>query len=327
MKKIILPQCDLIIMLFLITYTFLAIVCQKVNGAFFHNENVNLLNGIYLLIYICSITCYILGLLFEHKNTFFYYMKYIGIFIFSWIMIRYLACAIITTPFAPHDQWLYHANLFFGYHQKEVLSFIHHHKMTMNILRTFYNSLDLMLAIIPFSLLVLGKERAFYRSLCYFLLSFFIGACIYYFFPSTDPSAVTSIREVSIGGQMMSQEFYAIHHNLPIERFSTAIISMPSFHTIWVMIATILLWEYKKARYIALTYSMIVIVSALLIADHYFIDIVAGLLLSGITWQLVIRLFPNECPSPEICKNSEKCLTIKTALQKTKRKQSLLTNE
>ncbi|MBV53002.1 MAG: hypothetical protein CL816_02930 [Coxiellaceae bacterium] len=199
---------------------------------------------------------------------------------------------LITTPFPLQDEWFYRVDQAIGYEQKVTIQFIIDHPLLRVVLAHAYNSLKTMAMLVGIALLISMKLVSYYRYIAYFLITFLIGSLIYYFFPSTDVSSIIPSKIFSPSAYMVVEQFKLEHNYKPISQFAIGLISMPSFHTIWAMVITFSLWNVRYLRWIALCYSVIVVISALCLGAHFLVDILAGLVIASGTWRFVVWMIP-----------------------------------
>jgi membrane-associated phospholipid phosphatase len=72
------------------------------------------------------------------------------------------------------------------------------------------------------------------------------------------------------------------------------IVCFPSFHVIWAVLCVYAFWGFRWLRFPALILGSIIVVSTISTGWHYFVDVLAGLLLAGI-WLRLARMvaFPS----------------------------------
>ena len=200
---------------------------------------------------------------------------------------------IITTPFPLQDQNFYNMDLALGYDHKMLIQYMIDHTYIRIILSYLYDSLKTVVLSVGIGLLLSLSITLYYRYAAYFLISFLIGALIYYFFPSTDVASIVPSPIFSPSAYVAIHQFDLEHNYRVITQFAIALISMPSFHTIWAMAISFVFWKQKIMRYVAIFYTTMVIISALLLGAHFLVDIIAGLIISIIVWWFVTWIFPN----------------------------------
>jgi len=291
-SRIILPF-DWTMIKCLFAFLLVMVVFLIVNALTFKYAFVNAFRSYQIALFIANLMAYSIAVLSGVHNG--YIVTVIkGIGLMGTIVGFHLLMVgiIITTPFPLQDQSFYNMDLALGYDHKILIQYMIDHDFIRNILSHMYDSLKIICFSIGFGLLFSLSITIYYRYAAYFLISFLIGALIYYFFPSTDIASIIPSPIFSPSAYVAIQQFDLVHNYKVITLFAIALISMPSFHTIWAMAVSFVFWKHKIMRYIAMLYTTVVIISALMLGAHFLVDILAGLVVSVCVWCFVIWLFP-----------------------------------
>ena len=214
-------------------------------------------------------------------------IKWLGLFVLVALFHYISPGIIITTPFHAHDADLYRVGKWLGYDHVAVFNYLVDHPLANLCLDVIYNSLDLMMLIVPLLLIINGQERNVCRFCAYLMMTFLIGSVIYYCYPSIGVAAVLpELNFPSLDKQLVYQ-FNFIHEYRHFTGFVVPVISMPSFHTIWAMLFAFVAKSYSRIKYWGLLYGLLVIASALLVGGHFVLDIVVGIVIAYIVWYIV----------------------------------------
>ncbi len=291
-SRIILPV-DWIMIKCLFAFLLLMVIFLVVNALTFKYAFVNAFRSYQVLLFIGSFIAYSIAVSSGvHSGYIVTVIKGIGLMgtIVGFFLL--MVGVIITTPFPLHDQNFYNMDLALGYDHKILIQYMVDHTFIRAMLAYLYDSLKTIILSVAIGLLLSLSVTLYYRYAAYFLISFLIGALIYYFFPSTDVASIIPSPIFSPSAYVAIHQFDLEHHYKIITLFAIALISMPSFHTIWAMAISFVFWKHKIMRYVAMLYTILVIISALLLGAHFLVDILAGLLVAACVWWFVVWLFP-----------------------------------
>ncbi len=288
-------KCMMIFMLLIVLFVI-------VNFITFHYVYVNAFRSYQAVFFVANIMAYCLAIASGvQKGYLVIVIKGIGL-LGTVVGLQVIMVGIlITTPFPLQDHLYYQMDLALGYSQAAVVQFVIDHSALRVMLAYVYNSLKMMGVIVGLALLLSLSLVQYYRYVAYLLITFLIGSLIYYFFPSTDVSSIIPSTLFSPSAYMVTHQFDLEHHYRHIGQFAIGLISMPSFHTIWAMVITLALWKNWVMRCVALCYTVLVIVSALLLGAHFLVDILAGIIIACLTWWFVVWLFPRSLQMSSAC--------------------------
>lgn len=207
------------------------------------------------------------------------------IFFLTLYYLIVLSCTLMGTgiqftPFSPIDLWLVKMDHFLGIDTPAIIAWTANHPTIKAVLNTAYFSLNIQLFSLPFALILLEDYARVYRYLKAMLLTFLIGALCYYFFPTTAPVSVFHSTYFSNFEQATYLKFYQIHHYLAPTTDQGGMVAFPSFHVVWAVLLTHLVWKQRWLFYPVLLLNSLVILSTVLLGWHYFMDVVGGILLA-----------------------------------------------
>ena len=200
------------------------------------------------------------------------------IYIVICIMVLYTS-AIQLTPFSTIDSLLLSADRALGIDTKSILQITHQYPLLFKSFATAYGVLEPELTI-TLLLAALFYEKKSQSQLIFLLLSStLIGFTLYYFFPSTAPATLVDSPLFLIEQHYTHIKFDLIHDHLPIESFIGGLIAMPSYHCIWILICQYYLMRFKWVGFAVFPINLWLIFSCLFLGWHYFVDILASILI------------------------------------------------
>ena len=126
-----------------------------------------------------------------------------------------------------------------------------------------------LVAVLPY--FFIQSKREFKNVILSYLLVLGSSFMIFIFFPVYMPRPELVATTLS---ERLLTHLYLV--DLPINNF-------PSLHVALSMLSSFVLFSYsKKIGYLALTWSVLIALSVLLVKQHYFLDIIGGILMAVI---------------------------------------------
>jgi membrane-associated phospholipid phosphatase len=114
------------------------------------------------------------------------------------------------------------------------------------------------------------------------LMAFTIGMPLFALFPAVGPWYGYHLAATSSQATCQQDLFSLRAHGL-YTFHSLGVVCFPSFHVIWAIFAVILLWYLKILRIPLVILSGMIILSTMTGGWHYFVDVLAGILVAGIS--------------------------------------------
>ena len=175
------------------------------------------------------------------------------------------------------------------------VSFIHFADFSSNsaiLLEGSYTSFSIQLLLIPIFLCTIGKAKHAYLMIIAFGLLCFICSTVSIWFPALGTFTTYGIHQSDLRnlnayyGFEFLHDFLAVrsqpHFTLSITRAS-GIITFPSVHAGVAVLCAWAAWEIGYARWPLLALNIFMTVSAIAVANHYLVDIIAGMLISALS--------------------------------------------
>lgn len=205
------------------------------------------------------------------------------------------------------DQRLLSMDSAFGVNWPAMILFIDAHPVLANTLNCAYASFPLQLLFLPIILVMTGRPaRAYqmvsiYGVLCFFssLISIWFPAVGTYVMHNVDPSTLENL-DGYLGTQFLN-EFNAVRDNADfafVLQNAAGIITFPSVHAAIATLSAWAAWDTKVVRYPVLVLSLLTAASAGVVANHYFVDVIAGAGVASFSIALVLFIVRMEQQRP-----------------------------
>jgi len=205
-----------------------------------------------------------------------------GFYFWSFLITTAMTQSVQATPFSPIDAQLVKADAWFGVDLPMLMAWTHAHPFLHHWLTKIYYSMVTELLLIPIILICLNARRTLSIFFIAILTSFFVGALIYYFFPTMAPSGIFHSPYFTKAQYHTSDAFFQVHHHLKITASDGGLVAFPSFHVIWASILTYCCRIKKYFFYPALIFNTLLILATLLLGWHYLMDVLTGIALAMI---------------------------------------------
>lgn len=192
--------------------------------------------------------------------------------------------AIQFTPFTTIDHLLGRFELL---PLASIISWTKTQKFLFTSLTHIYNSLNILLVMVPLLLIFFQKKlqlSSFYR---FIMTSTLMGFIIYFFFPSCGPASFFPKHLFEYYQIDNSIKFHQIHHGeFPTTELG-GLIAFPSFHVIWAYACVYPLRNYKWINSIMYLWFSLICISCVMLGWHYSLDIVGSFFIITITRMLI----------------------------------------
>lgn len=156
-------------------------------------------------------------------------------------------------------------------------------------------------------ILICSNTKSFRRFLMCFLITGYIGLIFWYFIPATSPRGYIDINITQSSIQALAPykatlapvttPFIIQTDKLWIDPANTSfnVSTFPSMHATWATLVLLsLVVLYRRSAIILIPWCIALCIGAIAIYEHYFVDIVAGLLLGSLTFAAITRLLAFE---------------------------------
>ena len=279
---------DKLTLIFSVTIMLLSTLIIYINYFFWHYPPVSYFaNGI------ANITCFLLfsflgsffglGLSSRFTQTFFYVLVYK-------LLIYVVLCAtsaVQLTPFDPIDKPLLQLDRLLQYDAVIMLDLLSQHKWIYKQLSHAYNFVFLELLILPILLMIAGQFYSIKHFFYFFISTTLIGFSFYFFWPTMAPASVLKSAYFLKEQHNTGIKFAQIHHHVHAVSHSGGLISMPSFHIIWALIAQHSTRYIKWLWWGLLPMNILVILAAIFLGWHYLVDFFGSVLVIALAWGLL----------------------------------------
>lgn len=125
-----------------------------------------------------------------------------------------------------------------------------------------------------------GQLKCAQRFLLANLIAFAIGLPLFSLFPAIGPWCGSQIEP---NLQQRAAEAMVVLIREPgiyLYRYPLGVICFPSFHVIWAMLCGQAFWGFRLLRIPATLFAVIIVLSTLTTGNHYFVDVIAGILVA-----------------------------------------------
>jgi membrane-associated phospholipid phosphatase len=179
------------------------------------------------------------------------------------------------------DEYFAHLDQSLGVHVPSMMAWASQNWFGRLIDRS-YSLLTPLLLVSFFLPALTGKAKQARFFITANVVAFTIGMPMFALFPAVGPwygyhlaataSQAACQRDLFF---LRAHDFYTMH--------SLGVVCFPSFHVIWAIFAVILLWYLKALRIPVVILSGTIILSTMTCGWHYFVDVLAGIVVAGIS--------------------------------------------
>lgn len=259
------------------------------NHYYWHYPKVNYVldgaGGLFFLLFFCTLGAF---LVFGKNARATQILLYVTLYHMIVSLIMYATIAIQLTPFDPIDAELLKMDIGLHYDTVMILNKLSEYEWARKILCKAYNFVNVELLFLPIFLIIQGQFYSIKKYFYFVLSTVLIGYIVYYLWPTMAPASV--LKSVHFLDEQLNTgfKFYQIHNYIPATSSGGGLISMPSFHMIWAILCQYSAWRIRWLWWSLLPLNILVILSALFLGWHYFVDFLGSLaviaLANGIAW-------------------------------------------
>ncbi|MCW8428453.1 phosphatase PAP2 family protein [Legionella pneumophila] len=195
--------------------------------------------------------------------------------------------AVQLTPFSPIDKQIIKLEAQWGINMVSILEWTNKYQYFKYLLAIIYDTLPYQMSILPLCVIVSG--RFYILKDYYFLLlsTTLLGFTFYYFFPTTAPAS--EIQNSLFAPEQIATglKFHQIHHYIQPTTIEGGLIALPSFHAIWAILCVYLIKDWFIPCLLLSIINVLLILSCVLLGWHYPVDILAAIILVGLSYYLL----------------------------------------
>jgi membrane-associated phospholipid phosphatase len=201
------------------------------------------------------------------------------------------------------DEALVRMDMALGFDWQAFISFIDARPILAAALGYSYQSFSFQLLFIPILLVMFGKPVRAYSMIAAFGLLCVVASAISVWYPALGTYVVYDVPADSLVninahfGFAFLSEFHAVR-NAPDFVFSLSnmqgILTFPSVHASVAVLCAWAVWGIRSLRYPFLALNVLMAVSAVSHANHYLVDVIAGIGVAGATIAVIAALFQPE---------------------------------
>jgi membrane-associated phospholipid phosphatase len=205
----------------------------------------------------------------------------------------------VSLPLA--DRWLAQSDEWLGFDFRSWLSFYQHYPAVLAPSAAVYNALTYQIFLLPMVLSIAGQHRAQWVLVNAWAVSLTLLALLYPLAPAAGPFVHYGIVPHDLPGapnlfvwdqgQVITDIQAGLRRN--VGAAAVGLVSIPSFHACG---GALLMWASRRLvrlRLVLLPLNATMIGTAIVIGGHYLVDILAGLLLAGISIWAAERAVPH----------------------------------
>lgn len=171
-------------------------------------------------------------------------------------------------------------------HVPEIVAWTASHTWALLSSALAYESLPWLLLAAAFLPPVFWQRRAAHRFVLSNLIAFLIGLPVFAVMPAIGPWVGYGFRANAIQ-VYCANSILAFRAGRPTT--FVGIVTFPSYHTIWAVLAAAALWPFRRLRIPAALLAGLIVISTITTGWHYVADVLAGLVIAGVALVLADR--------------------------------------
>lgn len=216
------------------------------------------------------------------------------------IPIGLLTYVAMRLNFPLADEALVRMDLALGFDWPAFIRFVDARPFLAAVLSYSYQSFSFQLLSIPVLLVMFGQSVRAYAMVAAFGLLCVVASAISVWYPALGTYVVYNVPPGSLAninahfGFAFLSEFHAVRSD-PDFVFSLSkmqgILTFPSVHASVAVLCAWAVWGIRSLRYPFLVLNVFMAVSAVSHANHYVVDVIAGIGVAGVTIAVVAALF------------------------------------
>ncbi|OGO94345.1 MAG: hypothetical protein A3F10_00160 [Coxiella sp. RIFCSPHIGHO2_12_FULL_42_15] len=196
------------------------------------------------------------------------------------VLMCYVICWTITTPFPPIDRYLLHFDDFFQFSTLGLMTWTYQQHWLIHILNFCYDTWFFQLLLTPLALALFNDRVETDRYFIATFVALFIGIAIYYFLPTIAPAGVLQSQYFSPDQHALVTRFYEVHRFLPVSTYDGGFIAFPSFHVINCLLVMYAWRRYAWVFLPLLVVNIFSIFSTMALGYHYLADVLAAFVIA-----------------------------------------------
>ncbi|MGC2835973.1 MAG: phosphatase PAP2 family protein [Methylocella sp.] len=200
----------------------------------------------------------------------------------------------ILTGILPLPRWdgaLATADRALGLNWLDMYQWLTRHPAIEASARAVYMSLGPQMLILLFALELLGHHNQARALLLWFMVSAIATVGIGVLIPAAGPVVYYHLPVASTAGyvsQMADLRDGTLRTINPLH--NQGLVVLPSFHTVLAVLCAYAAWPLRILRYPSLALNLLIILSCPVEGGHYFVDLIAGIILAALTISLPGRI-------------------------------------
>lgn len=188
------------------------------------------------------------------------------------------------------DAPLVRADAVLGLHWTTFIQFVDAHPTFANVLAVAYSSFGIQLLVLPLILGATGRYARCYTMILSYGVLCYISSFVSIWFPALGTYStygVTQDQLQSINayyGFAFLGDFTAVRQQAEFVLSATdahGIVTFPSVHAAVAFLCAWATWDLKPLRYFFIAWNVLMGISAVSHANHYLVDIIAGVAVAG----------------------------------------------
>lgn len=186
--------------------------------------------------------------------------------------------AIQYTPFSPIDKKILKLEAFLHLDLKSSIAWLNQRAHLKSVVNFIYNSLAYQLIVVPLWVIFRKEFGVLYQFYFLALMSWFIGALVYYFFPTTAPASIIDSPYFVEAQRATGLKFWQVHHYIQPLTADGGMIAMPSFHVIWAWLCVYLLRPWPILFFLLGLTNIVLVSACVLLGWHYYLDVAGSMM-------------------------------------------------
>lgn len=182
---------------------------------------------------------------------------------------------------------------------RSYLHFINSHPLTLRVLAPSYGSIGWQMMVVTLALPLSGQYQRCAEFICAFALAFIATTCISALVPALGVYGTLGLHP-SDYPHFAPQGYYDTLRDAPLVRAGSlhglqllrlvGILTFPSFHAVSAVLYVWAFWPMSRLRWLVIPWNLVMIAATPLGGGHYFVDILAGVLVAAAAIFTALRI-------------------------------------
>lgn len=214
----------------------------------------------------------------------------LGIFMTIPILVSTYLAISLDMPLM--DGPLMHADAALGFDWTAFIAFVDEHPLLAHLLAQAYGSFGIQLLILPLILGATGRYGRAYMMIVAYGVLCYVSSIVSIWFPALGTYTLYGVTQDQLHNINAHYGFAFLHDFNAVRAQpefvlsvvnASGIITFPSVHAAVALLCAWAAWDVKPIRYVFAAWNGLMALSAVSHANHYLVDVIAGLAISAIS--------------------------------------------